>query len=318
MPRIVMLNTTGTTKMDSTGMTNNCTRHVHIVIPYFGSFELLETAVLSVLKQTSVCWKLTVIDDFTGNVELAPFISSLGDERIQLIHNPKNFGIAKNFQEAIALADQDLLTIMGCDDVLLSDYVGKCLELFEKFPTASYIQPGVEVIDEKGNIHLGITDRVKRKLMNQPSFPAVLEGENLARSLSDGCWTYFPSLCWNTAVIKKYGFRSDFSIVLDLDLQMRIICDGGTLVVDNQPVFQYRRHRASASMTAAVDGKRFNEERRLYAQLEQNFADKGWKKAGRAAKWRLTSRLNSGLHLALCLVTFKFAFVPKLWRHTFS
>lgn len=291
---------------------------IHILIPYFGSFSFLKLAIESVISQTSSMWCLTIIDDFSENEELYSFISCLSDERINLIRNERNFGIAKNFQEAIALADQDLLTIMGCDDVLLPDYVGKCLELFETFPTTSYIQPGVEVIDEKGNIHLGITDRVKRKLMNQPSFPAVLEGEILARSLSDGCWTYFPSLCWSTAVIKKYGFRSDFSIVLDMDLQMRIICDGGTLVVDNQPVFQYRRHRASASMTAAVDGKRFDEERRLYAQLEQNFADKGWKKAGRAAKWRLTSRLNSGLHLALCLVTFKFAFVPKLWRHTFS
>ena len=304
--------------MGTTVMANHCNRCVQIVIPYFGSFELLEIAVLSVLKQNSACWKLTVIDDFTGKVELASFISSLDDDRIQLIHNPKNFGISKNFQEAIALADQDLLTIMGCDDVLLPNYVGKCLELFENFPTASYIQPGVEVIDEQGEIHLGLTDRVKGKLMKQHSYPAILEGELLARSLADGCWTYFPSLCWNTAVIKKYGFRFDFSIVLDMDLQMRIISAGGTLVVDNQPVFQYRRHRASASMSAAVDGKRFDEERRLYVELEQNFADKGWKKAERAAKWRLTSRFNSGLHLALCLVTCKFTFVPKLWRHTFG
>lgn len=299
-------------------MTSNSSSRVHIVIPYFGSFELLEIAVLSVINQKNPFWKLTVIDDFTGRAELAPFISSLRDERIQLIQNPTNFGIAKNFQKAISLADEDLLTIMGCDDVLLPDYVGACLELFEKFPAASYFQPGVQVIDEKGEVNSGLTDRVKRRLMPQSSFPVLLRGEQLARSLSTGCWTYFPSLCWNTAVIKQYGFRTDFSIVLDMDLQMRIIADGGSLVVDNQPVFQYRRHRASASMTAAMDGERFDEERRLYSELELSFAKRGWMKARKAAKLRLTSRLNAGLHLSMCLVTLKFSFVPQLWRHTFG
>lgn len=304
--------------MDLYRMTLNSSSRLHVVIPYFGSFVLLETAIHSVLNQQSAFWKLTIIDDFTGEAELEPFVTSLQDERIQLIHNPENYGIAKNFQEALSLADEDLLTIMGCDDVMLPGYVHKCLELFKAFPTASYFQPGVEVIDENGYVHTGLTDKVKRKLMHQPSFPQQLQGEILASSLSKGCWTYFPSLCWNTAVIKQYGFRADFSIVLDMDLQMRIISDGGSLVVDDQPVFQYRRHRGSASMTAAMDGKRFDEERRLYKELELTFAEKGWKRARKAAKRRLTSRLNSGLHLGLCLVTFKFSFVPKLWRHTFG
>lgn len=260
-----------------------------------------------------------MIDDNSGITEVAPFIGSLDDSRIKLIQNQTNFGVSKNFQFAIENSHEKLMTIMGCDDVLMPEYVDQCLRIHARFPEASYIQPGVVVIDEHGRTTAGITDVVKYLLKKRATrITPILSGERLAKSLATGCWTYFPSLCWRTDVVKKFGFDTDFSIVLDMDLQMRIIAEGGSLVVDDYPAFQYRRHRASASMSAAANGKRFDEESRLYRELTSRFLEIGWNKAARAAKLHLTSRLNAFLHLGLCLVNLKFQFVPTLFRYTFK
>jgi hypothetical protein len=112
-----------------------------------------------------------------------------------------------------------------------------------------------------------------------------------------GNWTYFPSICWRTAVLKKHGFRRDLDVTLDLALQLEIVADGGSLVVDSgaasEYTFEYRRHDESVSSWTASNGSRFDEELSVFRWAEQKMTGLGWHRAARAARHHYSSRLNA-------------------------
>jgi hypothetical protein len=148
--------------------------------------------------------------------------------------------------------------------------------------------------------------------------PSIASGETLASSLLKGCWTYFPSIAWNTQVLKRNHFRPEFRVVLDLDLQLRIIANGGALYIDDLPTFAYRRHRKSVSMESARDGSRFIEENLLFSEFAQTAHSLGWDKAQRAASVHLTSRLNALLELPGALFSGHFDGARQLAKHVFG
>ena len=106
--------------------------------------------------------------------------------------------------------------------------------------------------------------------------PAVYGGEPLAKSLLRGNWTYFPSICWKVSYLKEYPFRADLDVVLDLALQLEIILAGGTMLVDDEKVFAYRRHSGSVSSWTANDGTRFTQEGTLFRENATKMAALHW------------------------------------------
>lgn len=263
------------------------------MIPFYGDVDQFITAVKSVLWQTDPDWKLVIVDDRYPDERPRDFVRGLGDPRIEYVLNNSNLGISGNFQKCISLAKSEFTTIMGCDDILLPNYVERLNHLITLHPTVDYIQPGVAVIDDQGQRTMPLADKIKALIRARHPSYAVLTGEELAESLLRGNWTYFPSLCWKTSVLRKFGFRQEYRIVLDLALQLEIIIAGGSLLVDNEVVFEYRRHAHSASSWAANDGSRFAEEAALFAEASQRMAEKGWMFAQRVARRHMTSRLNA-------------------------
>lgn len=266
------------------------------MMPFYGDVEKFTLAVESVQRQTGA-WRLVVIDDRYPSDQPRRFVEGLGDPRISYVLNPVNLGISGNFRRSVELATADLTTIMGCDDIMLPGYVDRMTELASQFPEAAYLQPGVATIDDSGARVRPLGDRVKDAARPRGSRPRLLHGQALATSLLRGNWTYFPSLCWRTEVVQRHQFREDFEIVLDLALQLSIIESGGGLVLDDEVVFEYRRHAASASSWAGSGAIRFAEEKRLFAETAARASALGWVRAARAARLHATSRLNAAAQL---------------------
>ena len=147
-----------------------------------------------------------------------------------------------------------------------------------------------------------MADRVKQFFQPKGRRPLQMAGERLAVSLLHGNWTYFPSLCWRTDAMRRHGFRLDQRIVLDLSLQLALIVDGASLIVDDEVVFLYRRHDSVSSWSGS-GAARFFEERALFEEFAATAARLGWKRAARAARLHLTSRLNALAQLPAALVT---------------
>jgi glycosyltransferase involved in cell wall biosynthesis len=266
---------------------------IDIMMPFYGSPDLLRQAVRSVLAQTDDDWRLTIIDDCYPDRAPGEWVQSIDDSRVAYLRNEQNLGVSRNFQRSIDLAEREFMVIMGCDDIMLPGYVRWAHNLAVAFPDASYLQPGVQVIDSNGLRVLPLADRIKRFYRFRISQPTRFSGERLARNLLRGNWTYFPSICWRTAVMKKHGFRPDLHIALDFALQLQIVADGAHLIVDTEETFQYRRHSASASSIAAADGSRFTEELTVFRMAERIMASQRWKCAARAARHHYSSRLNA-------------------------
>ncbi|MEY9861242.1 glycosyltransferase involved in cell wall biosynthesis [Catenulispora sp. GAS73] len=264
---------------------------IDIALPYYGDVALMQAAVSSVRAQTDPRWRLYVVDD--GKEPGVPeWFAGLDDPRISYERNEVNLGITANYLKCLAMAEAERVTILGCDDVLLPEYVATIHRLHAQHPGADMIQPGVEIIDGDGTSVDPFVDRMKRRMF-APELRGtrVMGGEELATTLLRGNWTYFPSISWRTEAIRAAGFDARFVVTQDLDAMVRLIASGGEMVVDDTVVFQYRRHASSASSTQAVSGKRFAEERAFFESAAARMTELGWEKAAKAARRHVSSRV---------------------------
>lgn len=273
-----------------------------IMMPFYGRFDHFQNSVQSVLNQTESDWRLVIVDDMCHDTEPQKWIDSLHDRRITYIRNEQNLGTSKNFIKCVENMQTEFSTILGCDDMLLPNYVAHMKKLINQFPEASIIQSGVVVIDEKGNSTRPLADRVKKIYRpKKESVAQLYQGENLVASLLRGNWAYFPSLCWRRSELQKHTFRQDLNVVQDLAILLEIIINGGTLVLDDEIVFNYRRHRASVSGKTGFDGSKFIEERTVFHEAAAVCAQLGWKKAEKVARHHISSRFHAITELPYAL-----------------
>lgn len=288
---------------------------IEIAIPYWGDPAYMRAAVESILAQTDPGWRLLVVDDCYPDPHIADWLRALADERIRYVRNESNLGINVNFQRCLDLATGDRVTFMGADDLLTPDYVRLVREAASVAPEPEIVQVGIEVIDEDGQPFLPLSDRIKAALRGRPQGGRRLSGESLAASLLIGDWLYWPSLSFRRDAVRGRTFRTDLPIILDLALILDILVDGGVVAVDDRLGFRYRRHRKSLSSEALLDGSRFADERRFFAETAQRMTALGWRKAARRARGHLTSRLYAGSLLPSALLRRDLAGVRTLLRH---
>jgi glycosyltransferase involved in cell wall biosynthesis len=270
-----------------------------IMMPFYGRFDHFREAVASVLAQTDPDWRLTVIDDCYPDPAPGEWARGIADDRVRYLRNETNLRPSRTYNRATALATAEFVVIMGCDDIMLPGYVARARQLAARFPTADIIQPGVGVIDENGEPSRGLADTVKGWYRPGGSGARMVRGEALAVSLLRGNWTYFPSLLWRAE--RLTGFRTDLDVVQDLAMLLEITKAGGSLVLDDEVVFSYRRHSTSLSAVTGPDGSKFAQERLLFDEVAAASRELGWRRAARAARLHLSSRLNAVTELPAAL-----------------
>ncbi|HEY3438810.1 MAG TPA: glycosyltransferase family 2 protein [Actinotalea sp.] len=267
---------------------------LEILVPFWGDPAMLRETVHSVLDQTSDDWTLTVVDDGYPDPAVAEFFATLTDPRITYLRNEVNLGITDNYRRCVELAREDLVVILGCDDVLLPHYVEVVLAAHRARPDATIIQPGVQVIDERGRVVTTLVDTVKQRVtMPRGRGRRVVRGEALAASLLRADWLYWPSLVFKREALAQTPFRDGLPIIQDLALVIDVVAAGGSLLIEPEVCFSYRRHTASASSAKLLDGSRFAGELEYFTLAAAQMEALGWKRAARAARWHLTSRAHA-------------------------
>ena len=89
-------------------------------------------------------------------------------------------------------------------------------------------------------------------------------------------------------------------MVQDLALLVDVLMLGGTLAVDPEVTFEYRRHAMSDSAVKAGTGARFDEERAYFVSISRELAELGWHRAARTALLRPTSRAHAASLVRCC------------------
>ena len=267
--------------------------HLDIMMPFYGRVDHFREAVESVIAQSDPDWRLVVIDDHYPDASAGDWLLGLGDARIEYVRHPANVGINRNFRESVERSRADLVVVFGCDDRMHPGYVGRMKQLAAEFPDASMLHPGVRIIDEDGAPTRTLVDSAKAYYRPRAHRPVRLAGEDLAVSVTRGNWMNFPAVAWRGSALRRTGFREGYEVVQDLALVLDLCVAGGSLVVDDVVAFDYRRHAGSVSSWKAADGSRFVEEARYFADLERRFRALGWRRATRAARWHVSSRINA-------------------------
>lgn len=263
-----------------------------ICVPYWGDPSTFIETIESVRSQEDPAWRLVVIDDGYPGTVIEDYIARLGDSRIIYTRNETNVGIIENFRRAVAAATGSHVVVLGSDDILLPNYVGHMRETIDAFPDADVIQPGVRVIGTDGKPARTLVDTVKQRLLT-PRAARTLSGEEMAGSILIGNWLYWPSLAIRADSARRIGFRDGLPIILDLALLIDLAFEGASLRYTGVEAFAYRRHAASLSQTALLDGSRFDDERRFYRETVVRARAMGWNRAARAARGRVMSRLHA-------------------------
>lgn len=264
-----------------------------ILLPYYGDVALMQDAVRSVLAQDGDDWRLTVVDD--GREPGVPeWFEQLADPRVRYLRNARNLGVTGNFNRCVELAEYEYLVLMGCDDLMHPNYLQVVRATADREPSAAMIQPGVQVIGTDGLPFDTLGDRTKRKLY-APKGPgrALLGGEELATSLLRGNWLYFPSICWRTEAVKRFGFRADLGVIQDLALVVDLLVAGESLATTPEVCFSYRRHAESESSAKAYTGHRFEEAKRFFVETADRLDRHGWPRAAKVSRLHLSSRLHA-------------------------
>jgi len=291
---------------------------VDVLFPYYGDVTLMKEAVRSVLRQSYGDFRLIVVDDGYPDPSIPGWFESLGDARISYERNETNLGANANYMKCLGKATNELLVVMGADDVMLPNHLEWLVDRAQRFPEADMFQPGVFVIDQNSAPSNTMVERAKEHYRPKGTGPRLISGEDAAVSLLRGAWMYFPSLGWRTATMQRIGFRPEYNVVQDLCMVLDILMQGGKLLLDDYATFLYRRHSGSDSSRRALEGTRFDEERAFFRAMAAEMGELGWTRAASVAKRRISSRLHAASLMPKAVANRKWTGVRNLSSHVVS
>lgn len=279
-----------------------------LAIPYHAKPELLSLTLASVRAQLDPNWVAIVCDDSsTGSGKAV--VESVGDPRVRYMRNPSPAGMVANWNFAVSCAKTELVTLLHADDELAPTYVGCMRALALRHPGAAMLYCKATVIDLSGSPVFSLPDHVKRWIEPSSGGDVVLSGEVAAAALLRGNFIFCPSACYRRGILLRYPFSPHYKMVQDLDLFLRLLESGETLVGSPERAYRYRRHEnATAVMTRELT--RFHEEIALYRDRALRYERSGWTRASAVAARMQIIRLHIAYRLCADLLGLR---LPAAW-----
>jgi glycosyltransferase involved in cell wall biosynthesis len=147
---------------------------VSICIPSYNSEEFIATTLESVLSQKFADFEVVVADDKSTDGTI-PVIKAFKDPRIRLVENEQNLGLGRNWNNVLSCARGEYVKLLGDDDVLYPECLGRQVEALECPANAS----AVLAICNR-NVINGRNEVVMRR--GFPFGPGLVSGRKLIRN----------------------------------------------------------------------------------------------------------------------------------------
>ena len=172
--------------------------------------KYLAEAIDSILGQTFRDFEFIIVDDGSTDrtIELLTSFATR-DERIRIIANEKNIGLAESLNSAIEIAQGELIARMDADDISLPDRFEKQVEFLSNHSTVRIIGGSLIQIDELGN---------KQGRLVPPSSSSLIRWNML---LGNGIIASHPSVMMDKDFIQDLGGYGDFRAAQDFELWSR-------------------------------------------------------------------------------------------------
>jgi len=124
---------------------------VTVAMPVYNAGKHLRMAVLSIVGQTFTDWNLLIIDD--GSTDDAfERIKDIQDERIEIIRDGLNKGLAKRLNESIDLAKGKYFARMDQDDISYPERFKKQIEYLEAHSDIDLVALRAVTISDNGGL----------------------------------------------------------------------------------------------------------------------------------------------------------------------
>jgi len=102
---------------------------VSIILPVYNQQDYIHECITSLLRQTYPHLEIIVINDYSDDASIS-IVKSFKDERIRIIDNPRNVGLAASVNRAIEQSRGEFLARMDADDIALPQRIEKQLQFF--------------------------------------------------------------------------------------------------------------------------------------------------------------------------------------------
>lgn len=215
---------------------------VSVLMSVYNGEKFLEETMDSILSQTCQDWECIVIDDCsTDNTPVILAQYARRDKRICVYRNEHNQKLPASLNRALQLAKGTYIVRMDADDVCRRDRLEKQVAFMEKNPD------------------LNISCCRLMALVGDDVFPTVLQRREEPEMVK-ALFLFFnpiihPGVIARRAVMKKFGYRKEFTCTEDFDLWCRMICAGEKIAIQGDYLLLYRIHEKQVTMTASKEQK---------------------------------------------------------------
>jgi glycosyltransferase involved in cell wall biosynthesis len=223
---------------------------VTIAIPTFDRLAYLKEAVASALAQTYEHIEILIGDDgpATAIQEWSHSIIER-DPQVRYQRNPRNLGLAGNWNALADAARGEFLVIIGDDDRLLPNFVEKLIEIIE--PRANVAFANHYLIDSQG-VRLEAESRQCARQYGRDRLSAgeVADAATLVWQNS----VPMSAALLRTSDVRRLRFKEDLNTP-EIELFARLAQEGGRFVFTPEYLSEYRVHARSAT-TAGLRSER--------------------------------------------------------------
>jgi len=119
-------------------------------MPVHNGMPYLPQAVESILGQTLRDFEFVIVDDASTD-DTAAYLAGLHDDRVRVIHNQENLGVASSLNKAIGAARGEYLARQDADDVSLPRRLEAQLSYLDRHPEIAVLGTPATYIDGSGN-----------------------------------------------------------------------------------------------------------------------------------------------------------------------
>ncbi len=184
------------------------TPRVTVFIPVYNRKHYITTAVESILAQTYTDFELLVLDDGSTDGTLDA-LANCHDPRLRLERNPRNLGLPSTRNRGLELAQGEYIALLDSDDKAWPQRLARQVAVLDQRPDLVQIGAACDFMDAEGRLR----SRVRRR---------PLDADEVAASLLFYCAMTNRTLMGRTAILRQYGYSTDFPSSEDYELHLRL------------------------------------------------------------------------------------------------
>jgi glycosyltransferase involved in cell wall biosynthesis len=216
---------------------------VSVLMAVFNGESYLSAAIDSILQQTFADFEFLIVNDGSTdstNRLLSDFAKK--DDRIRIISNPTNIGLARSLNSGISAARGDYIARMDADDVALTQRLATQVRFMDENPSVGLLSGNCHIIDSRGQV-LG-PPLLSRTLYHCDVFWYLCMENPIVH----------PSVIFRTDIVRRLGGYSESfkHYAEDYRLWFRFFCES-RVHVSADPVLHLRKHTTNVTVADQQD-----------------------------------------------------------------